>query len=127
MLIVTWCEGGIRSRADSFPVWADDSIAIQKHREMLIGRERSLEHGNGNLGLTGDVLELGECLADGHLARVRSVGVVRPVEQDADVIGYGRVLAEDAIDGRVARRGVKGLQHLRPKPGTKANQPCAVG
>ena len=47
---------------------------------MLIGGDFGLEHGNGDLGLTRDILEQGEYLADGHFTRVRLMGVVRPAE-----------------------------------------------
>ena len=93
---------------------------------MLIGGDFGLEHGNGDLGLTRDILEQREYLADRHFTLVRLMGVVRPAEQNADEIWDGRVLAEDAIHGRVARRGVQGTQHLGPKSGTEANQALAV-
>ena len=101
-------KGSIARHLDSVPVRANDPIGIQQYREMLGGAEARLEYGNGNLGLTRDVLEQGEHLADGHFTGVRLSGVVRPTEQDADEIWYGRVLAENAIDGRVARRALDG-------------------
>ena len=70
---------------------------------MLIAIVFRREYGNWNLGLTRDVLEFGEYLADCHFTRIRLASVIRPIEQNADEVGYRSVLAENAIDGRVAR------------------------
>jgi hypothetical protein len=75
---------------------------------MLIDFDFRLEYGNRNLGLTRDVLELGEYLADCHFTSIRLASVIRPAEQNADEIRYRSVLAENTIDGGIARWRVQG-------------------
>ena len=77
---MSWSKGRISGRRDSVPVWANDSIGIQQYRKMLGDIDGRLEYGNRNLGLTRDVLEQREYLADGHFTVIRRLGVVRPIE-----------------------------------------------
>jgi hypothetical protein len=77
---MTWSKGSITRYIDSIPVWANDPIGIQQYREMLVVTEARIEYGDGDLGLTRDVLEQGEHFADGHFAGIRLTGVVRSIE-----------------------------------------------
>jgi hypothetical protein len=66
-------------------------------------------------------LEVGKYLPDGHLAR-KLIDVIWPVKEDGDEGGYGGVLAETMIEGRVAGAAAK---ILRASARVEAKQPCA--